>query len=331
MAVQATTGIVNSTNLTDGKLESVSSDKDMFLKLLVTQLQNQDPMDPQDDKEFVSQLAQFTTLEQMQNINTTVSQQQGYSMIGKYVVGKYENADGSYTYVEGRVEGVTMSSGECYLTIGENTIPLDSVEEVYEDYSIVNSVTDSVGDVASLINNSQSMGLVGQNVQAIITDSDGNAIDFVEGKVTSIKFSDGTPILMVNGKEVYPAEVINISDENLILGKEITISSTDEEGNTTYTTSTITDISFEDNKAYVDLENGDSISVSYINHITEANQVLGNTVTYGDITGVATEVMLEDGEVYLKVGDEYILYTDIRDNGVTETEETTDETETTEE
>ena len=43
--------------------------KDEFLKLLVTQLQNQDPLNPQDDTQFISQLAQFSALEQMTNMS----------------------------------------------------------------------------------------------------------------------------------------------------------------------------------------------------------------------------------------------------------------------
>lgn len=44
--------------------------KDDFLKLLITQLSNQDPMKPMDDTQFISQLAQFSSLEQMQQVNT---------------------------------------------------------------------------------------------------------------------------------------------------------------------------------------------------------------------------------------------------------------------
>jgi len=46
--------------------------KDSFLQLLVTQMQNQNPLDPQDNSEFVSQLAQFSSLETMQNLSTSV-------------------------------------------------------------------------------------------------------------------------------------------------------------------------------------------------------------------------------------------------------------------
>jgi len=44
-------------------------DKDTFLKLLVTQMQNQDPLNPMEDREFIAQMAQFSSLEQMQQLN----------------------------------------------------------------------------------------------------------------------------------------------------------------------------------------------------------------------------------------------------------------------
>ena len=46
-------------------------DKDAFLKLLITQMQNQDPLNPMDNKESIAQLAQFSSLEQMQQMNSS--------------------------------------------------------------------------------------------------------------------------------------------------------------------------------------------------------------------------------------------------------------------
>ncbi|MBD8035426.1 flagellar hook assembly protein FlgD [Solibacillus sp. A46] len=67
--------------------------KDAFLKILITQLQNQDPTSPMDDKEFISQMAQFSSLEQMQNMtkameNLLASQEQTQLMNYSTFVGK---------------------------------------------------------------------------------------------------------------------------------------------------------------------------------------------------------------------------------------------------
>lgn len=47
-------------------------DKDAFMKLLTTQLSNQDPLNPMEDREFIAQMAQFSSLEQMQNMNESM-------------------------------------------------------------------------------------------------------------------------------------------------------------------------------------------------------------------------------------------------------------------
>ena len=87
--------------------------KQDFLKLLLAQLQNQDPLKPMDDTQMIAQMAQFSALEATQQLQQTIQQSnnvqtifQAGALIGKYI--RAEEADG--TTITGAVTGVTFES-----------------------------------------------------------------------------------------------------------------------------------------------------------------------------------------------------------------------------
>jgi flagellar basal-body rod modification protein FlgD len=104
--------------------------KDDFLKLLIAQMRNQDPMKPMDDTQTIAQMAQFSALEAMQNLNQTMQQNnnvqtifQAGAMIGKYV--QASQSDG--TNVTGAVSGVdfTTTNGVVAPTLRVNGKDID--------------------------------------------------------------------------------------------------------------------------------------------------------------------------------------------------------------
>lgn len=89
----------------DSNTGASSLGKDSFLKLLVTQLQNQNPLDPQDNSQFVAQLAQFSSVESLQNLNTSVDAiggmyQSSQALQASSLVGRSVIFEGSATTVD---------------------------------------------------------------------------------------------------------------------------------------------------------------------------------------------------------------------------------------
>ncbi len=96
-------------SLAPGRIPQADLGKDDFLKLLITQLSHQDPTQPLEDREFVAQMAQFSTLEQMTNMTGELSKvlgllarSQAVALLGKTV----EIADGQAS-ITGRVEAIS--------------------------------------------------------------------------------------------------------------------------------------------------------------------------------------------------------------------------------
>lgn len=109
--------------------------KDDFLKLLVTQLTHQDPTEPMKDQQFIAQMAQFSSLEQMQNV-ATASQKTAAAMqsvrdvsasqvVGKFVRGRDINGE----QVTGVAEAYFVNEkGDGFLKVGPSAVPLESVD-----------------------------------------------------------------------------------------------------------------------------------------------------------------------------------------------------------
>ena len=117
-------------DIVDGQKEM---GKDEFLKLLVAQLSHQDPTAPMKDQEFIAQMAQFSSLEQMHNIAGnlgTMSDRQAMNLVGKFISGtdKVSGAD-----VAGMVDAMFFDeSGTAMFKVGDQAIRVSDIKMVSE-------------------------------------------------------------------------------------------------------------------------------------------------------------------------------------------------------
>lgn len=118
--------------------------KEDFLMLLVTQMQYQDPLEPTDNTEYVTQLAQFSELEAMQNLNETANVSTAYSLVGKEVVIQHENSTGDVIEFQGTVQYVTIQNGEAYVTVDGERYPYSEVVQVIDPYYLISTFLPSV-------------------------------------------------------------------------------------------------------------------------------------------------------------------------------------------
>jgi len=217
-------------------------DRDAFLNLLVTQLRYQDPSSPMDDTQFVSQLAQFSSLEQMQNLNTgftafgqSATANQAFSMTGKWI----DYVDASGNTVTGRVDSVSLENGAPKLIIGTNKVDLSSVQQVYPDMGSFSKGKLSI----------EAFGMIGGDVDYY----DPATGSTCTGKVDSVSFDNGWPMLNIGSNVVDARNVIKMHD-----------------GSTTTATSDLTDqanamaghkISYTDSTGQVQQGKVDSVSI----------------------------------------------------------------------
>lgn len=152
------------------KSNNDSMDKDAFLQLLVAQMKYQDPLEPTSNTEYISQYAQFSQVEQMQNMAASTDLSRATALVGQEVYIKTTTSSGETKNVQGKVDYVVYENGNAYLSIDEQLYSLDDLDTVADkDYlNAYNKAYDFTVKLNKL-----------PNVGAVDT-SDGDEIDELE-------------------------------------------------------------------------------------------------------------------------------------------------------
>lgn len=223
----SSTGAIGSTTATDSTsgfgLTTASEkalDRDAFLKLLVQQLKNQDPLKPQDNSQFVAELAQFSNLEQMQGVNDRLdllaiqsrgqSNAQVMSMIGQTVTVK-----GSMVTVSGNGTGAPINftlADKCEQLV--ITIKNTSGEEI----KTMNVGAHKAGLVQLQWDGRDSTGLVqpagSYTVSIKAADATGGSVSVEQNttsKINGISYATGYPVLqLANGATAPVSDLIRV-------------------------------------------------------------------------------------------------------------------------
>ncbi len=118
-------------------VSSSAASKDEFLHLFVTQLQNQDPMDPLKGHEFIAQLAQFSSLEQLTNLNSSFADTLKFQQLsgGSEFIGKKATFFNEITgqLEEGVIQGAVTDGEAISVVIKDQQIPISDVTGIYEN------------------------------------------------------------------------------------------------------------------------------------------------------------------------------------------------------
>lgn len=210
-----------------GRVPNQEMNKDMFMQLLVTQLQYQDPLNPMDNQEMLAQMAQFSALEQMKNVADVTQKQYAHQMIGDYVRYTYKNQEtGGVSNLVGKIDYIKNKGSEMLLGIGEHEVKMDDILEVY--------------DPSNIQSNSSAFELIGKTVQAVI-EAEGEKPGtkekvIIEGEVLKVSMKDGKPQVIVgtgDKKVEIPLEdVQNIIQNPTLTNKYITATMKNEAGET---------------------------------------------------------------------------------------------------
>jgi len=194
-------------------------DRDAFLNLLITQLQNQDPLNPTDSTEFTAQLAQFSSLEQLGNVNENLKQLQNFqasinnsqavSLIGKQITA----TGNSLELTAGRLAGCDFEIDEdaavvvasIYDNTGEFVTSFEGRNLTAGQHTLNWDGTDKNGNPAAPGN---------YTFELMAADVDGNNIQtttFFSGSVNKVVFENNTTFLISGGQKVALGDIIQVS------------------------------------------------------------------------------------------------------------------------
>lgn len=194
----------------DGKVQNTSSTestkstkpggelgKDAFMQLLVTQMQYQDPLNPSDNTQYISQLATFSQLEQMQNISQTTTNSQAFSLVGKQVIVKADSTSNSASnYITGKVDYVYISGSKTKLSIDGKLYSFDQLDTVLADGYVPGKTTENTsgGTTTGNTTGSTSSGTTTGNTSSSTTggSTTGNTSSSTTTGNTSSNNSDST-------------------------------------------------------------------------------------------------------------------------------------------
>lgn len=124
---------------TTSKKGSSELGKDAFLQLLVCQMQNQDPLNPSTDTEYVAQLATFSQLEELQNLTQATENSKAFSLVGKNVLVSEKDSNGNIQETEGKVDFVNITKKGAKLSIGGKLFDIDSLVQVLDENYVLKS------------------------------------------------------------------------------------------------------------------------------------------------------------------------------------------------
>jgi flagellar basal-body rod modification protein FlgD len=108
--------------------------KDQFLQILVTQLRNQDPMQPLQDKEFIAQMAQFSSLEQTMNMSKEIASLRQSAGMAAGLIGKQvswlEKTQNESVEHSGTVNSILWRDGVQYVKVGNSEVVMDEIKSI---------------------------------------------------------------------------------------------------------------------------------------------------------------------------------------------------------